>query len=646
MNSNIDKDHKQKGSKRLNQFKVNNLDKSFIDTCRKTNLDAYTKYLRHIRVNNDTSGCIYTDKDKIVAILNTETKKNGMIWIQALEIAEEYQGYGLSKQLLLIATKKYNAKYLSVDKNNKVAIDIYEKFGFHEYHKTENMIFMCIGEPNEVEEAVFLSEGYFHTIQLSRLMGVKINGINAVSTSKRISILKAHKNDEYLNYINKCKNVEDLNFLRKDCNAIINSYTTIGPRIDKISKEGLTKETKIYYKSIYNDYVKHGITGKDCELFVKWCREVVLPAISARRKELVKNESCDILQESMQLSMFRKDVIKSKSSDKDDPYDKITIKYYSSNKIVATVTITKYDNGDNFIHDLEVYYPYKRQGLSYQILDVATKEYGGNCLFVKADNKIAIHVYEKYGFKKTNENYEGKKDGLKGYVMRLSSTVNEGYIFDSKIVKYQVEEFESGKVKTLFVTGMSGSGKSTLGHKYEKDLGINCYELDDIGFNDKFTDDNLKEYGKEIYDWFKGPGKKYRMDPDRYRESLNNPDIKLDYKEYDWDLDEACADFIKYILSKNARCIVEGIEIFMCLDSKLLNIEQFKNSAMIVMGTSAAKSTYRALKRDYENDKKEDPSIKLKDAIPFDYLKNRIKYALQDEKALKELRNKIKNIKK
>lgn len=219
----------------------------------------------------------------------------------------------------------------------------------------------------------------------------------------------------------------------------------------------------------------------------------------------------------------------------------------------------------------------------------------------------------------------------------------EGYIFDSKTIKYQVEEFESGKVKTLFITGMSGSGKSTLAHKYEKDMNIPCYELDDIGFNGGFTDDQLKEYGKEIYDWFKGPGKKYRMDPDRYKELINNKDNNLDY-EYDWDLNEACSDFIKYILSKNARCIVEGVEIFMCLDSKQLNIEQFKNSAMIIMGTSATKSTYRSLKRDYENDKKENPSIKLKDAIPFDYLKNRINYALQDEKALKELRNKVKKL--
>ena len=220
---------------------------------------------------------------------------------------------------------------------------------------------------------------------------------------------------------------------------------------------------------------------------------------------------------------------------------------------------------------------------------------------------------------------------------------NEGYIFDSKTIKYQVEEFESGKVKNLFVTGMSGSGKSTLAHKYEKDLGINCYELDDIGFNGGFTDDQLKEYGKEIYDWFKGPGKKYRMDPDRYKELMNNKDNNLDY-EYDWDLNDACGDFIKYILSKNARCIVEGIEIFMCLDSNQLNIEQFKNSAMIIMGTSATKSTYRSLKRDYENDKKEDPSIKLKDAIPFKYLCNRVNYMLHDEKSLKDLRNKVKKL--
>lgn len=63
---------------------------------------------------------------------------------------------------------------------------------------------------------------------------------------------------------------------------------------------------------------------------------------------------------------------------------------------------------------------------------------------------------------------------------------------------------------------------------------------------------------------------------------------------------------------------------------------------MIIMGTSAIKSTVRALSRDYKNDKKEDPNLKLKDAIPFKYLVSRIKEALQDEKTLKKLREKYK----
>lgn len=143
-------------------------------------------------------------------------------------------------------------------------------------------------EPKEdVEEAtVFLSEGLINRV----LMGFKINGLNTGSVSKRTAILKAHKNDEYLNYINKCKNIDDLDYLRRDCNMAINMYTNIGERIDKINKEGNSSETRKYYKGIYNDYIKRGVTSKDCTLFVKWCKEVVLPAIAARRKELVKNK--------------------------------------------------------------------------------------------------------------------------------------------------------------------------------------------------------------------------------------------------------------------------------------------------------------------------------------------------------------------
>ena len=120
----------------------------------------------------------------------------------------------------------------------------------------------------------------------------------------------------------------------------------------------------------------------------------------------------------LSLSNFKREDIKPKKKDT-DVLAQYIIKWKDKNKLVANVTITQYDNGDNFIHDLDVSKEYRGNGLSYQILDIAVKEFKCNCLFVKADNKIAIHIYEKYGFKKTNENYSGKEDGLKGYIMRM-----------------------------------------------------------------------------------------------------------------------------------------------------------------------------------------------------------------------------------
>ena len=88
--------------------------------------------------------------------------------------------------------------------------------------------------------------------------------------------------------------------------------------------------------------------------------------------------------------------------------------------------------------------------------------------------------------------------------------IHEGYIFDSKDIKYQVEEFESGKIKTLFITGQSGSGKSTLGRKYAEELKIPIYGLDEVIDNYKYTDEQLKEIGQDLYDYFQSDGSDFR----------------------------------------------------------------------------------------------------------------------------------------
>ena len=203
--------------------------------------------------------------------------------------------------------------------------------------------------------------------------------------------------------------------------------------------------------------------------------------------------------------------------------------------------------------------------------------------------------------------------------------INEGYVFDNKDIRYNVEEFEQGKVKTLFITGHSGSGKSTLGRKYAEELKVPIYGLDEVIDNYKYTDEQLKEIGQDLYDYFQSDGSDFRIN--------KKSEVKVPLVN--------SKKFIEFILKRNSRCIVEGISIFIALHEGLLKIEQFKNSAMIIKGTSVTKSTVRALKRDYAHIKKEDPNIKL-NAIPFNYFVNRVKYALHNEDLLREMRKKYK----
>lgn len=49
---------------------------------------------------------------------------------------------------------------------------------------------------------------------------------------------------------------------------------------------------------------------------------------------------------------------------------------------------------------LFVYEPYQNMGYGQEIVRLAKEKYGCDCLWVRADNERAIHVYEKLGFVK------------------------------------------------------------------------------------------------------------------------------------------------------------------------------------------------------------------------------------------------------
>ena len=99
------------------------------------------KQLSHVRINSNTDGYLYLIDGEVQAMINTEDK-DGDIWIQGLEIFGESKGKGYSKYLLDIATKDLGATYLSVNKNNTIAKNVYDKYGFEVYDEDDNMYYM------------------------------------------------------------------------------------------------------------------------------------------------------------------------------------------------------------------------------------------------------------------------------------------------------------------------------------------------------------------------------------------------------------------------------------------------------------------------------------------------------------------------
>lgn len=121
-------------------------------------------------------------------------------------------------------------------------------------------------------------------------------------------------------------------------------------------------------------------------------------SILADSEEQITNRK-DGIKELKDLSMTIKHVMLGKT-----PSTQYT--WHADNgDIVAEFKIWNWWDGKN-VSDLEINEKYRGLGLSYQLLDYATKRCGARNLAVKKTNTIAKHVYDKYGFQVTEEDGE------------------------------------------------------------------------------------------------------------------------------------------------------------------------------------------------------------------------------------------------
>lgn len=145
--STLKSNYTPKGKKYITEFKAIPITKSTILSYKKG-----CPFLSHIRYGNNIDGCIFLDSNKVAGVISIESKNNGEKWLQAMEITKPYQGYGLARQFLHEAVIHYGARYLSVNKDNKVAIKVYEDYGFKPYGETDSMIFMKIDGPGTLRD--------------------------------------------------------------------------------------------------------------------------------------------------------------------------------------------------------------------------------------------------------------------------------------------------------------------------------------------------------------------------------------------------------------------------------------------------------------------------------------------------------------
>lgn len=153
--SELDDLFEKKEKLNLSSFKKIRITKEVIEKYKKE-----YPVLKHVRCDDTDNyicdGYMWLDnQDNLVCHVGScEYLDDHTKWIVSLEIFPEYKSHGLSKQILDFAVKSMGCKYLSVNKNNKVAKYVYDSYGFKRYQSSDNMYYMTVDKHPVTEASI------------------------------------------------------------------------------------------------------------------------------------------------------------------------------------------------------------------------------------------------------------------------------------------------------------------------------------------------------------------------------------------------------------------------------------------------------------------------------------------------------------
>ena len=608
-----------------------------------------SKVLKYLKDNNETQKyaqdtidnyngeIIVSDNKMIGRILVGDKRDKG--FITDFIIDKEYRGNKLGSKLLDDAINKYGGYDLLVDKDNKLAIDMYRKRGFETAKTYKNQYYMVL--KNKINESCIEESVRF----------IDLKNIILEDRSKKLSYeqideiknlyIKSFKED-YQKFIKEASKEFNISESKLKSDLSIDVRSIVQPLIisyiDKPSKNdeystifygyyqiyGLLLESKSLFKK--DEYLNDYGLNYSFSFLIENNKVIKIKNMSgfnyymAELNESTINESKDVSTLTDGFKTKSGKTFKLVDVDTPEAFKYISEKWRESkNGKTLYVALSEQDdyeiagfigwNKSGNIAPLRVYEKFRGYGLSEILLKLAIKN-GGHKLGVYSDNEVAIRLYKKFGFAEVDR--KTYKDGDVVIIMELKNKINEScikesfeyeivdemYTRDEYDIMYNKKLFDNGDINLCFITGHSGSGKSTYAHYLEKKYhpNIEVYELDDVIATYNFSDENLKEYGDMINSFFK-KNPKYRI-PNTYNSDNVEEWIKdnkfISIPEYS---NQVSREFVKYaknfVKYHSRKYIIEGIQLFCYFKP-----EEFKDYAFYIKGTSAFKSWIRSAIRD------------------------------------------------
>ena len=158
-----DPNFKSKDNLSLSSFKmvnikdektINRITDGFTSNASKKYIKELKMYYRWFTSENNKSDrsmeyIIWLDNNELVAYVLIQKFNDGVNYLTPMVISPTFRGHGLSKQIMDLLIDKYNINELTVDKDNKVAINLYKKYGFtftNKYKGDSNQLFMTLNQ--------------------------------------------------------------------------------------------------------------------------------------------------------------------------------------------------------------------------------------------------------------------------------------------------------------------------------------------------------------------------------------------------------------------------------------------------------------------------------------------------------------------